>query len=154
MPDCNLTVNLVRILIVEGRIPSKHFEYEHSESPPVNSQVVPDTHDNLRGQVLWRAAQSESSVLDLLSKAKVSYLQMAVSCDKQVLRLQVSVRYFLLVQVLQSQHNLCHIKERDIVGKQVLLAQQSENLTALHVLKRQVHVRLVFKALMSKRTNQ
>jgi hypothetical protein len=75
----------------------------------------------------------------------------AVCCDQQVLRLEVAVSDFLLVQVLESQHDLCYIKERDIIGKQVLLAQQAEYLAALHILKGQVHMRLVLEALMPTR---
>ena len=114
---------------------------------------MPDTHDDLWGQVLWRAAQSESSVFDLLCEAEVGYFQVAVSCDQQVLWLEVSVGDFLLVQVLESEHDFCYIKERDIVGKQVLFTQQAEYLTALNILKGQVHMCLVLKALVPRITS-
>jgi hypothetical protein len=51
----DLLVNAKRVVIIERRVASKHFEDENSESPPVDILVVAFRLDDFRRQVLRRA---------------------------------------------------------------------------------------------------
>jgi len=97
-------INFVRILIIKRRIASQHFEYEDAKSPPINSMIMSCTHDDLRGKILWCTTQCECPISNsnLLSKAKVCDLEMAISCNQKVLRLEVPVSYSLMVKIFQG----------------------------------------------------
>lgn len=146
-------VDLVGVLVVERWVAREHLKDQDSECPPVNAVVMADRHDNLRREVLWCPAQRERLVVDLFGEPKVCDFHVTVGRHEQILRLQVSVGDALLVEVLEGQHDLSDVEERDVVREQILAPQQSEDLTALHVLEVQVHVRRIFEAFMPTANN-
>ena len=73
---------------------------------------------------------------------------MAVGSDEQVFGLQVPIRYLLLVQVLEREHDLRDVKERHVVREEILSSEQAEDFAALDVLKVKVNVRGIFETLM------
>ena len=85
---------------------------------------MPCAHDDLRGKVLRSSTQGKCSVCDVdhLCEPKICNFQMTICCHEQVFGLQVSVRYFLLMQVLQCQYYLSHIKQSYIIGEEILLS--------------------------------
>lgn len=73
---------------------------------------------------------------------------MPISGHQEVLWLQVAVGNFLSVQIFKSEHDFGNVKQRDVVGEQILASQKSENLTALHVFERKVNVSVILETLM------
>lgn len=73
-----------------------HLVDESTETPPVHSAPVPLPSDNLRGEILGRAADGESLLLRifedaLLREPEISQPHVTITIQQDVLRLEVSV---------------------------------------------------------------
>lgn len=110
---------------------------------------MPASHDYLRSQILRSAAEREASVHYFLGKAKVCNLDVAIFRNQEILWFQVSVGNLLTVQILQSQNYFSDVEESHIVGEESLLAQESEDLAALNVLKGHEEPVLILKTLQT-----
>lgn len=82
----------VPVLVVERRHSRHEFEDEDAEGPPVGCAVVALLQNDFRGEVLGGAAQSVclAAGRQLLCKAKVRDLEVAVGVDEKVLRFQIT----------------------------------------------------------------
>ena len=76
----------------------------------------------------------------LLRKSKVGHLDVAVPVEKDVLRLEVTVKDAALVQVLEDERHLGGVETRCVVGKAARPSQVREELAADDVLHQQVEV--------------
>ena len=83
----------------------------------------------------------------LLRKSKVGHLDVAVPVEKDVLRLEVTVKDAALVQVLEDERHLGGVETRCVVGKAARPSQVREELAADDVLEQQVEVVLALKSL-------
>ena len=70
------------VVIVKRRVPCQHFEDKNTESPPVYILVVALGLDNFRCQVLRRATQCVSLVLDDFSEAEICDFDVTFSIDE------------------------------------------------------------------------
>eukprot|EP00976_Prorocentrum_cordatum_P101645 1192719-Prorocentrum_minimum.AAC.2 len=68
-------VGVVGVLLVlrrEGRVPAQHLVDEHAQGPQVHTLAVPLVHDDLRREVVRRAAERVGDAVGkLFAKAKV-----------------------------------------------------------------------------------
>mmetsp|Transcript_20766 Transcript_20766/g.43839 ORF Transcript_20766/g.43839 Transcript_20766/m.43839 type:complete len:206 (+) Transcript_20766:989-1606(+) len=106
---------------------------------------MPLGEDDLRRQVLGRAAQCPGAVLDALGEAKVGHFAVAVPVEQQVLRLQVAVKDRERVQMFEHQSDLGGVEARRVVWEAPRLAQVREELAADDVLHHQVEVEVVLE---------
>ena len=113
--------------------------------------VVPDAHDDLWSKVLGCAAKRKRAVFHLLCETEICDFQVPVSRYEQVLWLDVSVGHFVRMKVLERCNDLRHVEERHIVREEIFAAQQTENFSALDVLKGQVDVSFVLERLVTAR---
>lgn len=107
---------------------------------------------DLGRDVLWGAADRESTLGDDLSESEINHLQVAVVGNHDVLRLQVSVDDVLAVQVLKDTHNLCPVElsllevemlDRTMVGEEVATSQQlSHEIDVAVILQKAIVVHL------------
>ena len=74
-------------------------------------------HYDFRGQILGCPTESIGLVYDLLGEAEISDLEMSILRNQKVLWLEVSITNALLMEVVESQNDLCCVKESNIVGK-------------------------------------
>ena len=81
----------------------------------------------------------------LLRKSKVGHLDVAVPVEKDVLRLEVTVKDAALVQVLEDERHLGGVETRCVVGKAARPSQVREELAADDVLHQQVEVLVVLE---------
>uniref|UniRef100_A0A182Q467 Uncharacterized protein n=1 Tax=Anopheles farauti TaxID=69004 RepID=A0A182Q467_9DIPT len=141
----DLLVDLDRLVGEERRVAGRHLVHEHTERPPVDRLVVALAQDDLRREILGRAAQRPGSALDALREPKVRHLQVALRVDQQILRLQIAVDQIEIVQVLEREHDLGGVEARVRLGEPADLAQVREHLAARHVLQHHVQVRVVLE---------
>lgn len=85
MTDSDLTVHFVRILVVERREPRKHLKDQNTECPPIDTQVMTDTHNYFGCEIFWGSTKCKSSVFYSFGKTKVSNFEVPISGDQQVL---------------------------------------------------------------------
>ena len=85
--------NLVCVIVHEGWHTDEKLIHEDAKRVPVCGSSMPDVHDDLRRHVLRCAAQCVSALpwLDLLDKAEVSQLHVAIVLEKNILRLEIPV---------------------------------------------------------------
>ena len=131
------------VLIKERRISSKHLIDKDSQWPPVHSLVVALGLDDLWCQVLWRAAQGPCSVRHFLGESKVSDDHMALSVQKYVLRLQVSVGDTDGVKVGECADNLRREKQSCGDRKPFSFPEVGEQLSTTNVGEQEVEVATV-----------
>ena len=73
---------------------------------------MPYALNNLRRNVSRRPAVSVSPICDLFREPKVYQLKMPVNSQHNVLWLQISVHYILLMQILQCAYDLRQIEQK------------------------------------------
>ena len=108
---CDSSVYLIWILIVKGRVSSKHFEDKNAKSPPIHTMIMPYAHNYFWSKVFWCTTESECSVSNLFRESKVCNLQVAISSYEQILGFHIAVCDPLFVQILQRQHDLGNVEE-------------------------------------------
>ncbi len=84
---------------------------------PVYRFVVSFVRDDLRGKVIWGAAERPSLVGDTLGEPKVGNLQVPVAIKQKVFGLQVSVNNVFGMEIFQRQRSLGGVKLGNWVGK-------------------------------------
>lgn len=144
----DLLVNLYRLIGKERRITGRHFVDEHSERPPVHRFIVALAQNDLRRQILGRAAQRPGPSLHAFRKPEIRHLQVALVVDQQVLRLQIPIDQVQIVQILKGEHNLGGIEARMGLREAADLAQMREHLTARHVLEDHVEIGVVLEVIL------
>jgi len=86
--------------------------------------------NDFRGEILGRTAESichgTISRLLYLRQAEVCDLEMTLGVKNDVLGLQIPIDDAVLVQVLESQHDLSRVKARTLLLESCLLAQMEE----------------------------
>eukprot|EP00968_Pinguiococcus_pyrenoidosus_P002264 scaffold122_cov236-Pinguiococcus_pyrenoidosus.AAC.15 len=101
----DLLVDGEGVLVEIRRVARQHLEDENAQGPPVHAEAVALTLNDLRRQVLRRAAERPRLVLHHLGEAEVGDLEEALARQQQVLRLEVSVDDAVVVQVAEGQHD-------------------------------------------------
>ncbi|KAI3486482.1 hypothetical protein L1887_49883 [Cichorium endivia] len=141
----DLFVDQDRVGVVEGRIAGEHLEEQHAERPPVDGSAVAAALDDLGRQILGRATQRPGAVFELLGKAKVGNLGVAVSVDEQILGLEIAIHHTVLVQVLDGEHDRRHVEARHIGGELSGASEVRKDLATDHVLHEHVAVLAVLE---------
>mmetsp|Transcript_31684 Transcript_31684/g.69278 ORF Transcript_31684/g.69278 Transcript_31684/m.69278 type:complete len:328 (-) Transcript_31684:764-1747(-) len=118
----DLLVDAERVLVVKRRVAREHLVDKDAQRPPVDCLAMPLGEDDLRRQVLGRAAQCPGAVLDALGEAKVGHFAVAVPVEQQVLRLQVAVKDRERVQMFEHQSDLGGVEARRVVREAPRLA--------------------------------
>lgn len=87
------------VLDVERREADDHFISEDTKCPPVNWERMAFLLQHLRRNILGGSAEGISLLikLDFLGNNEVRQLQVAVLCDHNILRLQISIDNFVVV---------------------------------------------------------
>ena len=132
------------ILIKERRISSKHLIDKDAKCPPVHGLVVALGLDDLRCQVLWRAAQGPCSVRHLLGESKVSDDHMALSVQEDVFWLYVSVGNTERVKVGECTYNLRRVKQSSGDRKLSCFSEVSKQLSPTNVGEKEDEMVIVF----------
>lgn len=141
----DLLVDLDRLVGEEGWIAGGHLIQQHAQRPPVDRLVVALAEDDLRREVLGRAAQRPRAPFHPLGKAEIGHLQVAFRIDEQIFRFKVAVDDLQVVQVLEGEHDLGGVEARMRLAEFSHFAQVREHLAAGHVLQHHIQVRVVFK---------
>lgn len=145
----NFLIDRHRVVVVEGVDSGDHLKRKNAEGPPVDGLAVAFIQEDLRGQVLGRAAKRVSAGLAVLGEAEVSQFQVALLVYQNVFGLQVAINYVEAVQVLKHEGDLGRVKptqlgRADLHGmvrrKFALCAQIREELAARDVLHEEVQV--------------
>ncbi len=124
----DFSVNIHRVIVLERRIASKHFVKKNSESPPVDGFSVALVQQNLRSDVLRSSANGVCSLCNDLCKAEVNHLQVAISANHDVLRLQIPVDNVETLKILENRDDLgsvesclfgVEVADTSVVGEEV-----------------------------------
>mmetsp|Transcript_24598 Transcript_24598/g.46631 ORF Transcript_24598/g.46631 Transcript_24598/m.46631 type:complete len:649 (-) Transcript_24598:1613-3559(-) len=109
-------VELVR-LILEGRVPARHFVQQDAYAPPVHRRRVPGHGDDLRSHVRRRAARCVRLLAldNLFGKSEIRQLDVPARGDEEVLRLEVAMHVSQRVHELQRLDNASHVEARVIL---------------------------------------
>lgn len=131
----------------ERGIPGQELIDQNSQRPPVHRGGVTLVMDDLRREILGRAAQSvrlfrvaRLVVPQTLGETKVNQLDVPVGIQQQVFRFHVPVSYpsLLFVKVLKDQHDFGGVKPGHVFVEPAILAQVSEKLAPGHVVEEDV----------------
>ena len=95
-----------RIVISKRVDPCDHLVDEHAEGPPIHWFPMPFFLQNLRSQVLWRAAECKSPALDSFGKAEVSEFEISIAANQYVLWFEIAVDDIFAVQMLEDEQHL------------------------------------------------
>ena len=90
------------------------------------------------------------SFINLLCESEISDFEVAITCNQKVFRFQVSVRDPLTMKIVQSHNYFSSVKESHVIGEELLLPQQAEDLATLDILEDQIEVMLVLESLQTK----
>eukprot|EP00968_Pinguiococcus_pyrenoidosus_P022248 scaffold3100_cov248-Pinguiococcus_pyrenoidosus.AAC.3 len=133
----DVLVGLQVVLGVERRHANAKLVAQHTQRPVVHRPVVAVVADELRRQVVRRAAQGEGlgAGRQDLRQAEVHDLDVAVGVQHQVLRLDVSVRDAVRVHVRQRQQHAGHVEAGGGLLEVSALAQVREQLSTLQQLQ-------------------
>jgi hypothetical protein len=77
---------------------------------PVHRFIVPLGCHNFRGKVIRRATQRPCDVRHFFCKAKIGYLQVAMSIKEKILRFEITVDNVHGVEVIESKGYFGRIK--------------------------------------------
>jgi len=126
-------VHPVFVLVEERRDPHKHFVKQDSQSPPVNSVVMPFVVKHFWREVLSSSTEAHCKfiLVNLCSQAEVGEQQVAIGVEQDVLGLQVSVDDLLFMEVAESDGNLGDHKASLFFWEASLLDEMSEQLASL-----------------------
>lgn len=127
--------------IVKGWVTTQHLVDEHTECPPIHRLAVTFRLDNLRGEILWRAAQRPGSILYPLREPEIGDLDVTFVIQEYILRLEVPVDNVQAVQVLDREQNLGGVEPRDVVRELDGLSEVTEEFAAGDVLETHEEVR-------------
>lgn len=131
----------------------------YKKNLPIDTLVVALGADNLGSEVIRRTTKSPGNVRNFLGKTKISNLEMAMSVQEQILRLEIAVDDVHAVEIIQCQCDLCSVEFGHRVGEALRkvvsrefntsiqtpmaylrLSQQTEKLTALDEIHDHVQV--------------
>jgi len=120
----DLAVDVHGVLVLEGREARQHLVDQDAQGPPVDGFSVALVQQDLRRDVLRRAANRERALRDDLREAEIDQLKIPVVSDHDVLRLQVPVADVLRVQVLEDADDLRAVElgllEAELLGGPVI----------------------------------
>ena len=84
---------------------------------PVYRFVVSFVRDDLRGKVIWSAAEGPSLVGNAFGKSKVGDFQVAVAVEQKVFGLQISVDDVFGMEIFQGEGGLGSVKLGNGIGE-------------------------------------
>eukprot|EP00038_Savillea_parva_P007273 m.168960 g.168960 ORF g.168960 m.168960 type:complete len:347 (-) comp13031_c0_seq1:792-1832(-) len=123
---------------IKGRLPRQHFIRQHPQCPPVHRKAIRDFTNNLRRNVIRRAAKGCGRVVFraiFFAHAKIGNLNMAVIVQHHIVQLKVTVDYPSLVHKEQPRRNLGAVKPRAVFlepPRLLNLKQKVASLDKLH----------------------
>lgn len=104
-----LLVEILIVLAPEGETPAEECEEKHTASIDIGgwSTVLRLAYD-LRSHIRWRAAKELHflSVRDLRAETKINQLYVPLVVQHHIFKLDVAMRYTLVVEVAQSTDQL------------------------------------------------
>lgn len=128
-------VHLVLVLVVKGRDSYDHLVNKNSQCPPVQRVVMSRPDNHLWCQVLRGTAKRIRILLVIdvenFCEPEVGQHNVAVLVQQDVLRLEISVNNFGVVEVAKGKSNLCCVKLSLVFGEALLLRKVFEELSAL-----------------------
>lgn len=141
------------VLVHEGWPTRCHFVNEHAKRPPVDRIVVALHVQDFRSEV-FSCATETLCILILLqefSQPEVCQFYIAIFFDEDVLRFEVSMNYFVCMQVSQSNQDLsCY--ELDLrFAKPPLYDKMIENVATSDVLKEEVYAVIILKYIVHRK---
>eukprot|EP00438_Fugacium_kawagutii_P010298 Skav228837 [mRNA] locus=scaffold4680:33551:37431:- [translate_table: standard] len=126
-----------------------HLIEQNSHTPNVQGLVMTTSLDHLRSKIVHRAAKCGSKHICSSTPSKVCNLQDIIVGYQKVLRLQVAVNDLMLVEILQTPHQLHEeMFRRWFIKLPALLAPQKLiELSLGTVLQQQKDILLILKVL-------
>ena len=115
--DLFIQLDGVAVFSVERRVASHHLEKQHTHRPPVHTGIVSASADYLRRQVVRRATERPAHTVGLgrdFGKPKVDELQVSVSTDQHVFRLQIAVDDVVFVQEVNRKRHFRDVEFRHL----------------------------------------
>lgn len=105
---------------VEGASPREHLKQQNAQRPPVHGEAVVLAAQDLRGNVVGRAAEGGRCVAvpdALLAHPIVGELHVSLVIQQHVVKLQVAIDNALLMQEIQCQADLRGVEARVFLGQ-------------------------------------
>lgn len=87
-------------------------------------------------------------ILKLFGETEISQVQVTISIDKDILRLEVSVENFLIVQKFYGYDKLCDKRNSLVLWKFLFLIHQSGQSAIRNILKGQIDVLMGLKSVV------
>jgi hypothetical protein len=100
LPDILKELLFISIDKHKRRLSSEHFIDNAAYTPPVYSETMSLSIDNLWCKVLWGTAQSQCIIVALdvfLGKSEIGQLGIPIFIDKDILWFQISINNLVLV---------------------------------------------------------
>lgn len=104
--------------------------------------------ENFRRQIFGCATETVSlvlSILEKLSKPKVSKTNVSVLVHQYIFRFQVSVDNLVAVQIAKRKDNLCRNELDSWLAKPLDLVEVVVDVASRHILQKEVNPQLVLK---------
>jgi hypothetical protein len=119
------------------RATAEHLVKQSSQAPPINALVVANTLNNFRGEVLGCTTEGVGFFSfflgfdTLLGEAEICNFEVAITVEQNILRLKIAINDSILVKAADSKHNLGSVKAGTFLSKLGVLAQVSEQFSAI-----------------------
>ena len=110
----NVLINEKRVVISKWVDSCNHLINENSQSPPIYRFSMSLILKNLRCKIFRSSAKSKSSIINLLSKAKISQFEISISPNQNVLGLEISVNDIFRVKILKDENHVWCV-ETDLI---------------------------------------
>jgi len=134
---------------LEGVLAREHLVENQAETIPIDREAVLLVFDDLRGQVLRRAAEWFGHALRLLKatfrQTEVSQSDVTFTVDQNVLWLDISVNHTGIMKVLKSKDNLGSVELRPVLFESALVLQMEKEFSAVDELHDQIQVMVVLE---------
>jgi len=119
---------------VERRAANKHLVSKDADGPPINREPMTHIRQNLRCDVVRRAAESLRllSSLEHFSETEIGEAEVAVLVHEDVFGFEVAIDDLLFVEVADSHDHLHRIKLHSLLVEAMVFAEVAEQLTATH----------------------
>ena len=135
----------------ERREAAQYLADQDPEAPYIGFVAVSGANEHFWGGVGWSTAVGASPVslqiTQLFRKAKVYQFDVSPSIQKDILWLQISVNYVVLMELLNCNQDFGQVEPRVFQGQASLLFNLREELSSWQVLQQQVQILIVLHRL-------
>jgi len=143
--------HLLTITVVMGWTAAEHLVEQGTQAPPVCSPRVTRTLDDLRSQILGSSAETVGLIRHfnaLLRQTEISYSDMALSIQQDVLRLEISIDDVFLVECIDGTNDLGGVELSPLLIEPLISAEVSEELTAVQEIDKKVQLSFGLESIM------